>query len=82
MLTGAITKMVCLGIFCCVTLLTAVLGFPHLCYAFSIIFAPNNVACSVQPSVLSVLKVPYGFHLTHLSLQHARVFFAWAAGED
>lgn len=65
-LTGAITKMVCLGICCFVTLLTALLAFAHLCYTFSITFAPSSVACSVQPNVLG-LKVQYGFHLTHLS---------------
>lgn len=81
MLTGAVTKMVCLGICCFVTLLTAVLGFPHLGYAFSITFAPNSAACSVQPNI-SALKVRHDFHLTRLSLQYACVFFAWAASED
>lgn len=82
MLTAAATIMVCLGICCFVTLLTAVLGFPHLCYAFRITFAPSGVACSVQPNV-SGLKVWYGFHLTHLFLQYVHVSFAWAAsGEE
>lgn len=73
--------MVSLGTGPFVTLLTAVLGFPHLCYTFRISFSLNSVAQTMQPNVLG-LKVRYGFHLTHLLLQYAHVFFAWAAGED
>lgn len=80
-LTGAVTEMVSLGTGPFVTLLTAVLGFPHLCYTFRISFSLNSVAQTMQPNVLG-LKVRYGFHLTHLLLQYAHVFFAWAAGED
>lgn len=40
--------MICLGICCFVTLLTAVLGFLHLYCTFCITFAPGNVVCGVQ----------------------------------
>lgn len=56
-------------------------GF-HTCgNTFSITFAPNSVACGVQPNILCS-KAWCGIHVAHVSLEYVLVCFAWAAGKD